>query len=337
MKINFIQSFEDDVAVICGVYADVSKTFFQYHNFLILPYPVKNHIYLPDLDFHVSGAVTYKSSYHKLSQNKNITEKISRQLEEYRFPKTIPVEEVRSEFFEIDKELTKRINNVFPFLYRSIEKLTVTITPFGAAKAFDYRTVGNRYEIFVWVRSSGVTMNEVISSTIWAIVSCYVLILTKIPDELSGRWRTRQDIVDFIVNNCLNIKKGRYNQTVMKNLFIRDLPDKLVEDSRTFLIKLRSGEKIDKVVRNNGIFYVNGQKLSMLTRKETIFLSALYERRNNYISKDEIYTKLHDDTDKTDWSVSKLLERLRKKLLNYSYNRNIIKTSRGVGYKLICE
>lgn len=80
----------------------------------------------------------------------------------------------------------------------------------------------------------------------------------------------------------------------------------------------------------NGEIYFKGKPLRKeLTVKEWKLLELLIGKRNNVVKREVIINRVWDDENVSDWTIDKLLSRLRKKLNDKK--QNYVKTIKGVG------
>ncbi len=83
--------------------------------------------------------------------------------------------------------------------------------------------------------------------------------------------------------------------------------------------------------------FLKDKKLHMLTHEESAMLDILKEHRNEVVSFEDIASRIwgeHNVEKFSLYALSKILERLRKKLVENGIDESVIHTQRGVGYCL---
>lgn len=161
------------------------------------------------------------------------------------------------------------------------------------------------------------------------------LLVLKDMSHYINRYEDRQAVGRFIMN-----------EPRLVNLFAPDkkrhplqefVPLDLQRESKKYLEKLGFAEK-PKVKYINGVFLVNSKRLDrQVTSQEFDLFALLWKNQNRPVSHDEIAKaiwKNNADEKYSLWAITKMVERLRKKLRKAGLGKEVIQTKRLSGYIL---
>lgn len=161
-----------------------------------------------------------------------------------------------------------------------------------------------------------------------------LLVLKDIPHYIN-RYEDRQAVGRFIMNEPQLIDLFTSNRK--KYPLQESVPIDLQQESKKYLEKLGFAEKA-KVKYVNEVFWVNGKKLDrQVSPQELKLFTLLWKNRNRTVSHDEVAKVIWaDDTEEkySPWAITKIVERLRKKLRKTGLGKEIIQTKRLSGYVL---
>ena len=333
---TFSKSDQNDAARVAGTYLDTKMKFFQYHKFLVLPYPRYKCIYLPEIEYSVVKKLAIEPSYHADDYKKEVIDALQMQLNRLSLTKQISMEEFKRSTTLIKKKLEIKTKNIFPELWKKIDNIEVIITQFGSDGSFDFKKINNKYRIYIWIRNTGCSLDQAVSHFIHCYVSAFVLISTNIADSLSTQWKYREAIIDFLMKNVFNEVYDDVSVT-LPHIESSQRTDEIEQESEKYLKKLNLNIQPPQIKKRDDVYYINDKKIDIHSKKELALFDLLYKNKNNFVTKDTILSSLYDELEGSDWSVSKLVERLRKKIENNAITIPLIKTSRNMGYKLGCR
>jgi hypothetical protein len=213
------------------------------------------------------------------------------------------------------------ICNLFEIL--SLE-VVVSITNVGTVGSFDTANFPDKISIFI---REDVRTQDVFGSFVTALIRC------KYPDR---EWEEYQSLQKFFlyqtkVNTLLNPKPYKKINSMKANL---KEYDKFYNASLGNYKKLGFpvGESIS--MKGASILIDGYGKVDFLSPSEREVLEFLLKNKRKICTMDDIGTVLWgSDVDKYSlYAISKIIERLRKKLRNNGLNKNVIFTERGKGY-----
>lgn len=334
LTFNWVSSKEHDAARILGTYSEVKNKFFQTHHFLVLPYPNGEHVYLPDLNYG-QLKLSRSSTYHPKDYKEETIQTVLSQLEGYPFPESVSLSEIQEVFNVQCTPMIRIIGVLFPALVDKISSITIISTPFGTTGSFDYKKKGKQYDLFIWIRTTGLNPGRIISHLVHCLVSAFVLVATKISDDLPNQWRERETIVDFLMEHSALKSVVPDLPKTLQGLQSKQKPEKLVEDSQQFVGKLTRLTAAPHVSIKDGNLFIERKKIESLTQTEGRLITILLGKQNRFVSKDELFEGLYNNEGGTDWSLSKHIERVRNKIERAGIFYPVLITSRNRGYKLV--
>lgn len=324
-----------DAARVAGTFLEVKEQFFQHHNFVVLPYPSAHSVFLPDIDYSSFIAVKHAPTYHPGEFSPELLAAIQRLLDTYPSIKKVDHSDIQTQFEYIQPQLEQSLKMLFPHLYKNIKSMTLITTAYGSEGSFDYKKEGNNYHLFIWIRTTGISSDSIIAQLIHCIVSVFVLISTKVADSKTAAWKQREAIVDFLLQHTqLHDLWNQVYQT-LRVVESKQKSQKISADSHQYLHKLKATITPPRISKKGEIYRVDSIALEHLNVKEEQLLSILYSHKNTFVDKDTLYEALYGEDGGSDWSLSKLIERLRNKIENAGILYPIILTSRRQGYKLV--
>ncbi len=337
MNLTYIQTENMNAVRVMNTFLKVRAKFFQHHNFLVLPFPKDKCVYLPKLDY--SSLISSNKTYSDLPDvfTKEDLVDIVEQLRSYKIPKIISKYDLEKEFNKIQYKLENRIKIVFPSLWKEICDIQIIVSPFGTDGSFEYKKIGEKYRIFIWIRNSGCTIKQAVSHIVHCYISAYVDIKTNIHDSLTAQWQQREAIIDFLITNTFKDLNTDYISTTLPFNENHQRSRSLVDESDTYLRSLNLIIQNPYIRKHKGGYLIDNKSINSFSEKEAAFFELLLNRKNEFISKNTILETLYDGYAGSDWSVSKLVERVRKKILSAGVAFPLIKTSRNMGYKLVCR
>ncbi len=328
--IKIIHDSQHEAARVAGTYLDLKKNFFQFHQFHVLPRPEKGCVYLPDIDYSLLENFNIPSTYHRKEISLRHLTEISKQLKSPQHEELFGGEILKKAIKEVMKSSAGKIGLLFPKLSVRIKNINVILTAYGTEGSFDYKMKNGRYELYIWLRNTGVNEAEVSANFLHCLLSVFVLIQTGIPDSTDSEWNKREAIVDFLQESVF----GMTGSATLKSLESKQKKSDLAAESEVFLRKLELASDPVRVLKTEKGYEIEGRQLAPLTLLEEKLLDILLENKNFITSKEVIYDHLYTDLSGSDWSVSKILERLRKKIRVAGFNYPLIKTYRNKGYTL---
>ena len=335
LKVTWLNSSLYDAARVAGTFMEVKEEFFQHHQFVVLPYPAADTVFLPDITYNDLLRVKHPATYHPEEFTSELLTTIGKQLDAYTSFKKISDSEIQIYFKQIHAVLEKTLKILFPQLYIHMSTVTVITTPYGAEGSFDYKKERNKYHFYIWVRTTGLTLDSIIAQLIHCLVSCFVLAANKEPDTKTQAWKQREAIIDFLLQHTeLNTIWKDVHKTI-PILESKQKSQKLLVDSQTYLKKWSSTITPPFISKKGNEYVIDSLPLHNLTEKEGKLFSILFEQKNKFVSKDELFEILYGEEGGSDWSLSKLIERLRNKILTTGIDYPLLITSRRQGYKLL--
>ena len=329
------ESKANDIARIVGTYLKCRDLFFQHNHFLILPYATKKSLFLPNLDFTTLLSLNQTSSYHSNDYSAKLFPALEKQLEKYQYPKKIDTTVIKNIFNDIRHNLEKSLEHLFPELFPNIHEVFIITTPFGTEGSFDYKKVGNSYNLYIWIRNTGMSKEEITAHLVHCLVSAFVLVATKVSDTNTVAWKQREAIIDFLLEHTELQKVWKPIQKTVSVIESKQKSQQMISDSQKYLKKLRLQINPPRVSKRGKIFSIDAIQLDRLSDKETDLLLLLYSQKNTFVNKESIYEQLYGEDEGSDWSISKLVERLRTKIEQAGIPYPILQTSRRKGYKLV--
>jgi hypothetical protein len=327
-----------EIERIFDTYVTVNDGFFQHFNFLLLPYPHKKHVYLPYIDFtHIPELpelhhdIPYDYSDGKIKKAERY---IATQLKSYPKPKVVQISDIKAEFDVIKKEFTKTMLDVFPNFYRSVVDITFKVTPYGINCSFWVEEKEDGRHLTIWLRNSGMSMQEIMASLIHGIISCPVYYLGQVGDTNNfHEWKQREWAIDFLCKHSALAKF--YPDTTIDELEKEDKKFELMQESDAYYAKLGAKLDLNTVKFDQKDFYINDTKIH-LNVKEYIIMKLLYDNLNTIVSFDDIEDTLYqeDEVEYPRWAISKILERVRNKIKDTGIVVPMIYTFRNQGYMM---
>lgn len=324
---------EYDAARILGTYAGCVNGFFPTHGFTILPYPSGQHVYLPNISYEELGDGQLSASYRPKDHQKDHLNLISKLTENIKHENG-DLSLIQEAFKGHSVQLKKVMTILFPAIWHHIKEIEVVTTPYGTTSSFDFVRVENNFHVTLWIRATGINSAQMYAELLHALVSVCVLITTSISDVKSHEWYLKEYLIDYLLH-----------QTELKNLI--DAESKTVStlkklqksrkvetDSAEFAKKLGLLAPFVVILKDDTQCIVDSITIE-LTRKEFAVIHILYERRNEFVTKEELLSAIFSEDIETDWSLSKRIERIRKKMSQAGVLRSPIVTSRQYGYKLV--
>lgn len=340
MTTNYTVTWQDgslyDAARVAGTFIELQQQFFQHHNFTILPYPSPNSIYIPDINYKMLLSWKKASSYHIEDYALEILRNIEEELNQITLGTIFDTEPLQQKFATVQKEFDQSLAVLFPHIFTKILSITIITTKFGAEGSFDYKKKHDGYDIFIWIRTTGITKNSIISHLLHCIVSSLVLISTKVSDSTTIAWKQREAIVDFLLQHTTLQPLWQHVHT-LPVIDSKQKSRKRIQDSQIYLEKLQCILQKPRVVKKGNEFFIDSIRLEDLSEKETKLMSQLFNKKNRYVDKNILFDELYGEEGGSDWALSKLVERLRKKIEKIGISSSLLVTSRRQGYMLLAS
>ncbi len=337
ITITWLHGSEYEAARVAGTFLEVKEQFFQYHQFLVLPYPAPQSVYLPDIDYVGLLKTRIPTTYHPIEYDKTLLQTIMNQLATVVPFKNINPEDIRAQYDTIQHPLITVLTNILPDVMRTIKNIYIIPTAYGTEGSFDYKKTKQSVDLYIWIRTTGCRKIDIIAELVHCLVSGVVLVLHRQTDSKNKAWQQREAIIDFLLQHTpLSTIWNQIHKTIPV-IESKQKSQKLVSDSEKYIEKLSSTLKPPVISKIDGELTIDTIPLTNLTDKEIKLFGILLERKNTFVSKDELFDRLYGVDGGSDWSLSKLIERLRNKIVMIGVDEAIIITSRNQGYKIICS
>lgn len=329
-KVRFVNTPELQANYLCFLASQIQEGVYQKHGFAVLPYPA-NHpqaVYFPDFPYSLKFWKSIKRSPHqsvarlfpKEARNEiggfiPMVNKISLPLGWTKIGK--PLISILKEMHLFQEELGK------------IVSITVLLTPYGTAGSFHYLSKkSGKIELFITHRQTNPL--SLLAKTL--ILS---LFLIQNPRYAWEKWQEKQTIADFLLSKT---KLASLFPDYPLDLKEQDkLPTKYLLDSQKYLQKLGFGEEKKFRLKNDQAFYGERGLERILSSQENKILAALIAKKGETLTHDQIAQILWKEkaAEKFSlWAITKVIQKLRRKLQMAGINQNLILTLYSKGYAL---
>lgn len=308
-KVKFVSASEKEVKkYICFLAKSISNGNYQKAGFLILPYLEKglsNLVHFPGLGYSVKFW-RYISECKQINLGDEIPSEV---LDLIRLNKEIAQKpsdlKIGIGFWRFIKS-----SNLFNFDKLNVKEINVKIS--------DYGTIGSFYP-----RKNVIYINLRRDATIYdltklILLSLYKMSITKRAEVSEPSWYTRQNIVEFLLNNTGLFKivgSKRHKLATPKNIL----------DSKLFLDKLGFKKNMDfQSILSNNIFTTTEQKI----------ITILHKNIGKVVTFDDLGDLVWDNDSEifSLYSLSKHIQNIREKLGVLEINEELISTVRKKGY-----
>src|SRR3989344_5863586 len=329
---KWVYSRETEAQRVLHAAAQTANRFYPKIGFLVLPRLISGNprfVYLPQFDyqqipdFWVCAART---------DNENLIlhgNDLSKQLETLIPTESIDYSGLLMSWQKIEKDFWLVLYQLFPWLSGKIIKVMIMPTKYGTNTSFSVTSLKQlKITIIIWVRedqfpcqlAEGI-ISSLFSQDVW-INNIYT-------------WNEREAFVDLLMTNTPLAELFPDYQGTLLSLRTQE-EAKLAKESVEYLKSLRlpTGEVFK--FKSNQIM-INNQPLRNLTKQEWKLMELLIKSQNQLVSLNQIGDVLWKDNEEkfSPWAMTKLVERLRKKLRNAGVCPELIQTQRGRGYLLI--
>ncbi len=314
---------------------DISNGFFSRTRAVVLPYDNGKDWYFPD---------------YKLFKEKEYVNHLSRyddhdflNIDEVLFEKTkevfdlYPKEEGFKEeigIIERDKEeFLKSFETIFDLSI--VEKIVLIPSLFGTNGTFNRTKLSNgKYILFASFKKSRT------SSIPAALIGAYLIVVTELyPSKSFFTFVQTQSIISFLDKHS---KLSRFFKS--KNGKVQNTIDLLNEDRGKYVLEsAKYMKELGIEIGNNFTYdeqgvYFNGKFLKGLQKKESDILKLLIDNSSKIVTFDMIadtYWKDQVDEKFSIYSISKIIEKIRKSLSENGIKVSVISTVRKRGYMLL--
>jgi len=328
--VRFVDIIKLQANYLCFLASQIQEGVYQKHGFAVLPYPT-NHsqaVYFPDLPYSLKFWQSIRRSPHQSVARlfpKEARDEIARLIPKAnQAPPPSGWKKKERFFFTVLKEM-----RLFEEELNKIASISVLLTPYGTAGSFHYLLKkSGKVDLFV-------THREDNPSAFLAKTLVLALLLFQNPKYASEKWQEKQTIADFL-----------FSKTKLASLFPdyrlnlkwnSKLPTKYLLDSRKYLQKLGFGEEKKFRLINEQIFYGERKLDRILSAQEKNILAGLIKKNGEALTHDQIAQILWQEkaAEKFSlWAITKVIQKLRRKLQLVGINQNLILTLYGQGYAL---
>lgn len=155
-------------------------------------------------------------------------------------------------------------------------------------------------------------------------------VLNRIGYKESYTWEERTAIREWLKESTVLNRYFPYHFPLLDGLRNKQQQAKYSLETEQYLKKLGINTSLD--ISNDSLIY-NGVKMKMSDREFNLF-KLLYNNRGNLVDYDTIYSEVWGDNldNFSLYSISKLVERVRKKLEVSNVSKDLIQAYKGRGY-----
>ncbi len=328
MTYTFHSDIRHDAARILGTHAGAMCGFFTAQHFIILPYAYKNTVYLPDIDYsQIKPSPT--ASYHPDDYSEKQLSYITKQIQTNTNNKNIDI--LLKNIQLSDQQIQNIFLILFPTIFPLIKHIHIILTPYGTTCSFDFKKDKKSYDIYLWIRNDDA--KNLFARYIHAFVSVLVLIETGISDIHTEEWRHKEYLIDYLLRHTSLSAIHPVSQRTLASLKINQLGTRHQQTAEIFLTKLGLNKKL-AISKKDGQYYLADIKIEHLTHNEMKLIDTLYEKRGEYVSKNDLMGLLYGEDGGNEWSLTKQIQRLREKIRKTGIYHTPIMTNRKRGYML---
>lgn len=338
IKTSWVYNFKTEAKRVAYTLFFAQKSFYQKHGFLILPQNKKglpHSVYLPALRFNRLPTLAQEIKKSDFLIPVQLSTKLKIFLvKELEKRGEIISEKWLTEIKQNWQKKEKKFFNTLSLLFPLPEKVNLTIIPTLYGTSYSFSPAKNKKgygEFFVYLRSD---QNE--AGIAAAILLS--LITGSHPNEQAGAfspWEESQMIGDFLMTKTYFKKLFPDYQSTLTA--IRKTWDfgQLIKKSKKHLNALGLTVPAPLSIKEKTIF-INHQSTNIrLTYQENQILKALIQESPNLVNFEKIGDLLwKDESQFSLWAITKIIERIRKKLKKAGFLREVIYAQRGEGYCL---
>lgn len=310
--------------------------FYQKSRFILLPKKVvgTTSVFLPDLDYK-------KLSFYPHGLEKDIMfgdedKSLITELEKFLLKnnvgmsKTVLSEKYLNEFIS---RFTQIVEGMFGDLPAHIH-YDIYETDYGTVASWSEpeRLKDGTSVIKIFIRSDVIESNLI--EAFFSPFPSYIISSGGFNPEVEKSWLENEQIVDYFLSHTkLKTLSTGYLSTVQDEMC--DLDDQLIEESSKFYLSLGFPVKSLFEIEGDSIYYDNKGIDILLTKTElAVFLKLLINKRSLVVYEDLAKVMWGEEwAEKYSlWSIAKVVQKVRNKLIGLGLSKGIILTKRGEGY-----
>lgn len=345
LKIEFIDnSVEIQAQHLCFLAKSIALGDFAKEGYIVLPYLAngeKKAVFFPDIKLPKGFWRLLNDCPNRdlgKSYPKELLEIVGKQLESPRKinllsgglaqnDKSWVIEnwnKVQNKFFSYCDQFLRFSTNIYDLSF-----VRIVVSDYGTAGSYDIVKSEGKYFLYLIVRSD-FNLDNLIRIILMALWTLDTRKRTEIGEYY---WKSKMAIIDFI-----------FSQTVFADLIKPYLTkhrarplDIMMADSAKYLTSLGLGTDIGIKIAEEKIYINNKLVSNLFSVQEENLLKLFIKNAGNVVTYDQIGECLWGDEsyDKySQFSISKVVENIRRKLLNLGLNKEIIVSVRKRGYLL---
>lgn len=331
IKISFIQNQETELKSILSYASRVQNRFYLTSKYYVLPYIIPNHkraIHFPKLNIYNYQDFWkicryYDSEYILKFQKKfnTLLKQFSSDFSPFKFNK------LENKFNSLFPIFYETLTDISPNIFKGVENIIIMPTNFGSVCSEYSSRDQDKKTIRLFVRKD--------SSVIEPFYMLLMERLNKTKYYTEYSWNERMAICEhMMLNTKLNQLFPSLQPTIpdMQN----PIEFKMWKESVTYQAEL--GVNVgEAIIKKQDDIYING-KLAVFTPLEKKVLSNLVENKRKIVPFDQIADVMWGNEASQKYSlyaISKCIERIRTKMIDYNIAPQIIQTYRSQGYRLV--
>ena len=232
----------------------------------------------------------------------------------------VEVSEWEQAWRKVEEGLFEVMDEYLPEFRRIHEKVRIVVTRYGTVSSGNW--VGTKY----YVRA-----DRGVADLVAMMIHTTLYILRK---ELGVTWTKREALMDFVMTRLKMKKLLPHFEPVFAQL--SRVPKKTRDESREYV-------KSQGLAKQQAEFEVAGSKVVVrgnvvgkeLTKQEKVVLKLLVGRLGDLVTYDELADEIWGEGEfKSFWALNKVVERLRRKLVDMGIDGSQLESVRGQGYIL---
>lgn len=320
-------SEETEVVRLLQTAYSIKNNFYLKSGFFVLPQVLPNNskiVYFPRLTYPAHFWETVKSNTVVLTETNN---PVISELKTILPPPNSQYQKLKEDWDQVKEKFWNQFAVILPNYFEGIKTLEIRPTLYGTIATGYSNWLEDKGKIIIYVR-----LDADCSHIVEAILLDR---FRKFKESNQYTWEEREAIIDFLITET-NLSKlfPDYKPTLES---IRHMQQAhLAKESQEYLDSYGFRNKQIFELRE-GKIYVNGT-LFNLTDSEHYALRLMIEKRRSPVSYDEFADILWGKEVDEKFSlaaITKLIERLRKKIEEQGIFPSIIQTSKGYGYMLV--
>jgi hypothetical protein len=244
--------------------------------------------------------------------------------------RSYPIEEtlfntIRQEWQKLEREFIQIFETVFKPEVEEI-KVKIYISNYGTRSSFNFLLQDNILHLSVSLRADMKT-----EQMVPAIVAAYIAYAVA-KNKIS--WIDRMVVIENIIRLTPFRLLLEKEYEMLKFLKEKSITTEVLQNSLRFLSELNYKTVSDFEIKDNKILIKGNKPEVAFTKEETLILNFIYSK-NKLCTYFELADILWTNTDEYSvWAISKLISRIRKKLILNGLDGKKLRTLRGKGFVL---